>query len=97
MIKFVLHSHDNYRRANPNRNSCASLPRQHDMRFSIRNVQVRFQFTRYQNEISHQSENFIRNENGNVLLTVPFICAEIIALVKWELMRKLVLSIVNTC
>ena len=34
----------------------------HDLRFLIRS-EVRFQFTWYQNEISNQSENFIRIEN----------------------------------
>ena len=44
----------------------ATHPRLHDLRLSIRN-EVLFQFTWYQNEISYQSENFIRNENRNDL------------------------------
>ena len=45
----------------------ATQPRLHDLRLSIRN-EVLFQFTWYQNEISYQSEDFIRNENRNDLI-----------------------------
>ena len=38
----------------------------HDLRFSIRN-EVRFKFSRYQNEISYQNENFIWIEKRNDL------------------------------
>ena len=48
-------------------NPCAVRPRLLDLQFSLRN-EVRFQFTWYQNEISYQDENFIRNENWNELI-----------------------------
>ena len=50
------------------RYKCATCPRLHDLRFSIRN-EVYFQFTWYQNEISStKKENFIRSGNRNELI-----------------------------
>ena len=73
-MKFALHSYDKLHWRSRSRGFRARsvtraqlAPRLHDLRFSIRN-EVLFQFTWYQKEISHQNENFIRNENRNELI-----------------------------
>ena len=77
-VKFVLHSRDKIKRLSLKRSrergfapdhwyASAIRSRLKDLRFSIRN-EIRFQFTRYQNEISYQNENFIPNENRSELI-----------------------------
>ena len=72
-IKFVLHSDDKIDRLSlcgfrvrSNTHAPLALDYIHDLRFSIRN-EVRFKFSRYQNEISYQNENFIWIEKRNDL------------------------------
>ena len=72
-IKCVLHSDDKIDRLSlcgfrvrSNTHAPLALDYIHDLRFSIRN-EVRFKFSRYQNEISYQNENFIWIEKRNDL------------------------------
>jgi len=74
-MKFVLRSHDKIDQLSHLENNRfvrhlendTHAPQTTQFAFSSRN-RVRFQFTRYQNEISYQNENFIRIENRNELI-----------------------------
>ena len=97
-MKFVLHSHDNYDIEQPIQSDMHAPLAPDNMIYDFQSGAFKFVCSLHDTRMKFRNRKRILfgKETRKELLTVPFICAEIIALMNWVLMLKLVLSTLNT-